>query len=110
MPDENFIPKSGIREKCTQNVTEWKRWLSLRRAVEPTTTTRSPAPFARGALRKSAAFFVSFRSLSRPLRDGSRNIPMHRGQRKVSKRLDEATEHNQTVIGHNRASIETIIK
>ncbi|WP_133162578.1 hypothetical protein [Flavipsychrobacter stenotrophus] len=66
-----------------------KRWLSLRRAVWPTTTTCCPAPFACGAVRKSARFLLL--------------LFFAAAQRKVSKRLDKATEHNQTVIGHNRA-------
>ncbi len=82
-------PQTSRQQKLSK-----KSWLSLRRAVEPTTTTRSPAPFSRGAVRKSAAFIVSFRSLSHSLRDGSWNIPMHRGQRKVSKRLDTITRRN----------------
>ncbi|WP_133162465.1 hypothetical protein [Flavipsychrobacter stenotrophus] len=66
-----------------------KRWLNLRRAVWPTTTTRCPAPFACGAVRKSARFLLL--------------LFFAAAQRKVSKRLDKAAEHYQTPIGHNRA-------
>ena len=50
---------SGITQNILNDISK-KRWLSLRRAVWPTTTTRSLAPFACGAVRKSAVFFVSF--------------------------------------------------
>ena len=55
MPDYIFVP-IGHKTKLPNKKLELKRWLSLQRAALPTTTTRSLAPFARGAIGKSAVF------------------------------------------------------
>ncbi len=86
-------PSRALEKNALKKVTEWKRWLILRRAVEPATTTRSLAPFSRGALRKSAVFFVSFRSLSRSLRDGMLEHPDASGTKKENKRLGTTNLH-----------------
>jgi len=80
-----FSFSSGIHQNTINNMSK-KRWLSLRRAVWPTTTTRSQAPFSRGAIRKSAVFFCYFRSLSRLLRGGSTKKEIKRlGNRALTK-------------------------